>query len=131
MYRGGSYAVHAPEGMDVMKALESLIPSLPENIFGEQPPAANNAGNASKGDKPFSHIERDGKIYEVQPDGSLEEADWGLNPEFVKVWRSWKTVYEATQELIEASIQPGAKESHLDTLRARLNVVYDLSLIHI
>lgn len=126
MYRAGGYALVAPDGLDVPAALDALIPSLPANIVNP----VNNVTTvdtilASRDDKPFSFKEQNGKLYEVQPDGSMEEAEWGTNPELVKTWRSWKRLSETVEQLVTAEASDSFTDEGLAQLRRTLNIVYD------
>ncbi|MBN8422478.1 MAG: zeta toxin family protein [Verrucomicrobia bacterium] len=124
MYRAGGYALVAPDSMDVSAALDALVPSMPENVMGQQQAAGGrDVVLADKSDKPFSFKEQDGKIYEVQPDGSMLEAEWSTNPEMVRTWRSWKRVSAAVEALVRAENSP--EPSDLATLRRDLNIAYD------
>lgn len=125
MYRAGGYALVAPDGLDVPAALDALVPSLPENIVNNVTPVNQVERRlADRDDKPFSFKEQDGKIYEVQPDGSMEEAEWSTNPAMVKTWRSWKNLSQAIEELVAAETSD-ASDERLAALRRRLNVLYD------
>ena len=126
MYRAGGYAVVAPDGLDVPAALDALIPSLPANVMGHQSTADTpDVVLASREDRPFSFKEQDGKIYEVQPDGSMEEAEWGTNPELVKIWRSWKRVSQAVEELVAAETSDDYTDTALDQMRRALGIAYN------
>ncbi len=126
MYRAGQYAVVAPDGLDVMESLDALIASLPADVMGRQSTAdQKDVVLAGKEDKPFSFKEQDGKIYEVQPDGSMEEAEWGTNPELVKTWRSWSRVRDAIERLVTAENSAGAGDDEIERLRRELNLSYD------
>lgn len=127
MYRAGGYAVVAPDGLDVPAALDALIPSLPANVMqsSDAEAAQQAAPLASREDKPFSFKEQNGKIYEVQPDGSMEEAEWGTNPELVKVWRSWSRVSDAVEQLVAAESSDSATPESLESMRRALNIAYD------
>lgn len=125
MYRAGGYAVVAPDGLDVTAALDALIPSLPANIVNPVNDVTTVNPLASRDDKPFSFKEQDGKLYEVQPDGSMEEAEWATNPEMVKTWRSWKRLSETVEQLVTAEASDSFTDEGLAQLRRSLNIVYD------
>ncbi|MFZ4764706.1 MAG: zeta toxin family protein, partial [Roseimicrobium sp.] len=126
MYRAGGYAVVAPDGLDVPARLDALVNSLPANVMGKQDTGdVKDIVLASRDDKPFSFKEQDGKLYEVQPDGSMEEAEWSTNPDFVKTWRSWKRVSNAVEELVAAESSDTFTDEGLDRMRRDLNTIYD------
>jgi N12 class adenine-specific DNA methylase/DNA repair protein RadC len=126
MYRAGGYALVAPEGFDVTQALDALIPTLPSNIMGQQTnEPSQDVVLAGRDDKPFSFKEQDGKLYEVQPDGSMEEAEWGTNPEMVKTWRSWRRLADTVQRLVAAETSDSQSDEAIEKLRRELNTVYN------
>jgi N12 class adenine-specific DNA methylase/DNA repair protein RadC/predicted ABC-type ATPase len=126
MYRAGGYALVAPEGFDVTQALDALIPTLPANIMGQQTnEPSQDVVLAGRDDKPFSFKEQDGKLYEVQPDGSMEEAEWGTNPAMVKTWRSWRRLADTVQRLVEAETSDSQSDEAIEKLRRELNTVYN------
>lgn len=130
MYRAGGYALVAPPGFDVQQALDALIPTLPANIMGRQEAADNrDIRLAGRSDKPFSFKEEDGKIFEVQPDGSMEEAEWSTNPAMVATWRSWRTVADTVKDLVQAETSGSATDAELEAKRRRLNVVYSTHVL--
>lgn len=130
MYRAGGYALVAPEGFDVKQALDALIPTLPENVMGVQEAADNKDRRlAGRNNKPFSFKEEDGKIFEVQPDGSMEEAEWSTNPELVKTWRSWRRISDAVKQLVEAETSGDVSDDTLEQMRRALNVAYDSHIL--
>jgi N12 class adenine-specific DNA methylase len=125
MYRAGGYALVAPDGLDVPAALDALVPSLPMDVMGSQQTAPKERRLADREDKPFSFKEQDGKLYEVQADGSMEEAEWGTNPVLVKTWRSWKRLSETIEQLVTAESSDSFTDEGLAQLRRSLNIVYD------
>jgi N12 class adenine-specific DNA methylase/DNA repair protein RadC len=125
MYRGNEYTVTAPTGFDVGEALDRLVSTLPENVMGQQEALGTNAALADRSDRPFSFTERDGKIYEVQDDGTMLEPDWSTNPAPVKTFRSWQKVKDAARALIQSENSPGTNDTDLGPLRKALNLAYD------
>lgn len=125
MYRGNEYTVTAPSTLDVGETLSRLADTLPENVMGTQAAAGADRALAGYNDRPFSFKEQDGKIYEVQDDGSMQEAEWSTNPAMVKTFRSWLRVKDAVRELIEAEGNPSATDASLAPLRRNLNIAYD------
>jgi N12 class adenine-specific DNA methylase len=125
MYRGNEYTVTAPSDFDVGEALDRLVSTMPENVMGQQEAAGTNSALADRSDRPFSFIERDGKVYEVQDDGTMLEPDWVTNPAMVKTFRSWLRVREAARALIQAENSAGTEDTDLDPLRKALNLAYD------
>lgn len=125
MYRGNEYTVTAPDGLDVGAALDRLAATLPENVMGRQQAEEGAAtAIADRLDRPFSFVERDDRIYEVQDDGTMLEAEWAGNPAMVKTYRSWLKVKNAISSLISMENSTVA-DSDIEAARRNLNLVYD------
>lgn len=123
MYRANEYTMAPDAGPSIDMRFDEAIRDLPENITGKaESIELATFKDAEKGDRPFSFIERGGKIYQVEGD-SLSPVEWS-QPE-VMAFRSWGKLRDATRALIAAELDPGAKDAELDAMRQNLNLAYD------
>lgn len=128
MNRGqGQEMTLSPIEGELPAMIAKAIESLPENVIGRRGRVAeepSNAGAAERGQKEFSHVIKDGKVWQVR-DGVLQEP---LNPipkNALNRAKEWIGLREATRELVLRQLDADATDAQLDVMRKKLKSKYD------
>jgi hypothetical protein len=95
MYGPDAYTLSPNKGSDLIEELNQAINTFPENIAGA---AGEETGSerlsAGRNDKMGAFVERDGEIYQVEPDG-LTRPEWANDPKKARAFSSWSKLRDA------------------------------------
>lgn len=126
MYQADAYALIPDErAADIPAAMREIIATFPANVMGSQTGESGmDTATAATEDKMGSFVERDGKIWQVEPDG-LVTPEWAGDPKKVAMFRSWANVRAKFNELIRLELAESSTDAQVDAARNALNTAYE------
>lgn len=125
MYQADAYALVPDErAADIPAAMRDIIATFPRDVMGAQSGDSADTQTAATSDKMGSFVERDGKIWQVEPDG-LVTPEWAGDPKKVIMFRSWANVRAKFTDLIALELAEASTDAQVDAARAALNTAYE------
>jgi hypothetical protein len=127
MYRADQQAL-VPTPGDLGQKLAEAINKLPENVLGATTTAEEIAKpiiKAEAGSKLGGLVVKDGGIWQVQDDGTLEKPDWGGDAKKVAQAQRYVTVRDTAKAHIALMLDENATDADIETSRKQLNKAYD------
>lgn len=130
MYAGGNHKALIPvPGADLTTQMDEAISKLPVNVIGTQvtpeelskPPAAR----ADKGAKVGGLVLKDGKVQQVEADGTLSDPAWSGDVKKVAQATRYIAVRDSTKDYIGKMLDPNVTDGELASERMKLNNAYD------